>query len=272
MPHLSQRKDVILFPYQDTRVDYIFLDVTSEIYPFLSSVDYIREAKRVLLNGEYGVLAARDGYLLLKKGLPQPGVSTFSAVRPSDKIDSSLVLPNLPQDFCSYIDAASNEIDHPVQVVFSPARSPSTSMELVGYSVGAPSTMSITAGYLSVTTYWRLLTPVEAPLQTVLLMTDKGGKEHFLSSDVPAVYWCQTNTWHVGTLVRLRSNVFGLHNLNLKPGPAYLSFALVPLVLSPTKIMDRPARLPLHMITNTASISPPKLTNACILTSITLVP
>ena len=84
VPHISHRRDVYLFPYQDTHVDYVFLDVTSDIYPFYSSNDYIREAKKLLLNGAYGIIDANDGYLLLKKGVPSPGVSSLSPVPTSD--------------------------------------------------------------------------------------------------------------------------------------------------------------------------------------------
>ncbi|MBA2681726.1 MAG: DUF2079 domain-containing protein, partial [Ktedonobacteraceae bacterium] len=272
VPHLSQRKEIFLFPYQDTQVDYIFLDVTSEIYPFLSSIDYIREAKRVLLNGEYGILAARNGYLLLKKGLPSPKVSAFSAVHPSDKIDNRLILPDLPPSFCSYVDATQDEVGRPVQAIFSSTRNSSATMELIGSSVAAPGIISITAGYLSVTTYWRVTKPIETPLQMVLLMMDKDGKEHLLSSDVPAVYWCQTNTWHSGTVIRLRSNVFGLNDLSLVPGPAYLSFALVPLLQQPTRTMEVQARFSFHIVRNTAPASLAASTNAVMLAPLTLVP
>ncbi len=269
VPHLSQRKAIYLFPYQDRQVDYIFLDVTSEIYPFWNSIDYIREAKGVLLSGKYGILAARDGYLLLKKGLPAPGVSAFSAS--SSKIDSSLILPDLPQPFCSYVDATSDEIEQPVQVIFSLPHNSSAGMELVGYSVGARSTMSISAGYLSVTTYWRLSVPIETPLKVVMLMRSKSGDEHFLSSDVPSVYWCQTNTWHAGTIIRLRSNVFGLHDLNLMPGPAYLSFALVPLSQPSTRIMETQARLDFHIVKREIPTQTVASTNALVLTPLTLI-
>ena len=270
VPHLSQRKDIFLFPYQDRQVDYVFLDVTSEIYPFWNSIDYIREAKGVLLSGKYGILAARDGYLLLKRGLPAPAVSAFSTT--ASKVDSSLILPDLPQPFCSYVYATSDEIGQPVQVTFSSSRKSSTSMELVGYSVGALNTMSISAGYLSVTTYWRLAMPVETPLQVVMLMTGKSGDEHFLSADVPSVYWCQTNTWQTGTIIRLSSNVFGLHDLNLVPGPAYLSFALVPLSLPLNRIMETKPRLEFHIVGGERHVqATAAANNAFVLAPLTLI-
>ncbi len=49
VPHVSHRTNIYLFPYADMSADYVFLDVTSDIYPFFSSSDYIREAKKVTL-------------------------------------------------------------------------------------------------------------------------------------------------------------------------------------------------------------------------------
>ncbi|GAC1361968.1 MAG: hypothetical protein NVSMB44_16540 [Ktedonobacteraceae bacterium] len=255
VPHVSQRRAIFLFPYQDTQVDYVFLDVTSEVYPFWSSLDYIREAKRVVLSGNYGILAARDGYILLKRGLPATVVSAFSIGELPGMIDPGLLLPALPARFCSYVRAEPDEIKQPTQGIFALPGDPLSRMELVGYEVEAPRTVSITAGYMSVTTYWRLTMPMDIPVQVVMLLTDKGGGEHFLSADVPSVYWCQTNTWHAGAIMRLRSEVFGLHDLNLTPGPGYLSLALVPLSLSADKIMDTQMRLPLQPAQSTALVT-----------------
>ena len=93
VPHISERKSIYLFPYQDTSADYIFLDTTSYFYPFQSSYSYISEVKNVLMGGNYGVVAAQDGYLLLKRGLPAPGISPLSPVQQGDD-----VLPQLPDE------------------------------------------------------------------------------------------------------------------------------------------------------------------------------
>jgi len=74
VPHLSQRLDIYLFPYADDRAAYIFLDVTGDRYPFFSVQAYTREVQKVLQSGNYALLAAGDGYLLLERGLPPPGV------------------------------------------------------------------------------------------------------------------------------------------------------------------------------------------------------
>jgi uncharacterized membrane protein len=72
VPHLSQRLNVYMFPYADEQADYILLDLGGDRYPFASVQAYQREVKQVLRSGQYGILAAQDGYLLLKRGLAPP--------------------------------------------------------------------------------------------------------------------------------------------------------------------------------------------------------
>ena len=78
VPHLSQRLNVYMFPYADDRADYILLDVTGDKYPYFNAQAYTREVKKVLHSGNYGILAAENGYLLLERGLPTPGVLPYS--------------------------------------------------------------------------------------------------------------------------------------------------------------------------------------------------
>ena len=81
VPHLSHRLNVYMFPYADDRANYILLDVTGDRYPYFNAQAYTREVKKVLQSGIYGILAARDGYLLLERGLlPPPGVLPDSLV------------------------------------------------------------------------------------------------------------------------------------------------------------------------------------------------
>src|SRR5205807_2421930 len=114
VPHISERKSIYLFPYQDTSADYIFLDTTSYFYPFQSSYSYTNEVKKVIMGGNYGVVAAQDGYLLLKRGLPAPGISPLSPVQQGDD-----VLPQLPDNFCSFIQVSPSAVSHPLRVDFS---------------------------------------------------------------------------------------------------------------------------------------------------------
>lgn len=67
VPHMSQRLNIYMFPYADTWADYILLDLHGDRYPYASVQAYQREVNKVLQNGNYRILAAQDGYLLLKR-------------------------------------------------------------------------------------------------------------------------------------------------------------------------------------------------------------
>ena len=248
VPHISHRKSVYLFPYQDTTVDYVFLDVTSDIYPFYSSNDYISAAKGLILNGAYGVIEADDGYLLLKKGAPSTAVSPLSPVQIGAKDDLD-VLPDLPQPFCSYVTASS--IPHtqpPISIALYNQNATTTDETLMGFQVSAPKTASIGKAYLSLTTYWHVTASTNVPLQMLIIMVDKYGKEHLVSTDVPSVYWCQTNTWKPGMIMRVSSRVFSLSNSKLTPGRANLAIALVPLMQPSSSLMDVSARRTMKVV------------------------
>ncbi len=246
VPHVSHRASIYLFPYADTSADYVFLDVTSDIYPFFSSADYIREAKKVLLSGKYGVVDAHDGYILLKKGTSAPGLSPSSVVKPSPTTDAQFVLPALPTPFCSYlVQPAHQTIPNPVHVLFKDSDDVNPTMALVGVHVNAPSRFSISAGYMSVTTYWRVLASMPDPLQIAVLVTDHQGREKVVSTDMPSMVWCQTQTWKPGMLMRVTSQVFSLHALGLHTGSASVSLALIPLLEPPDHVNDVSVRQPL---------------------------
>ena len=272
VPHLSHRVSIYLFPYADTSADYVFLDVTSDIYPFFSSADYIRAAKNVLLSGTYGVLDAHDGYILLKKGALAPGVSPSSAVQPTPATDARFVLPDLPASFCSYIMQPPHQaIPNPVRVFFKDADDMAPSMVLVGFHVNAPSRFSLSAGYMSVTTYWRVLAPIPDPLQLAVLVTDHQGREKVVSTDVPSLVWCQTQTWKPGMLMRVTSQVFSLHATGLHTGPASVSLALIPLLELVDHVNDVSVRRPLSVQHTSRTVVPNPATKTVRVMPLTLV-
>jgi uncharacterized membrane protein len=86
VPHLSEREYIYLFPYADNVADYIFLDVTSAPYPY-TAAQYTSEVQRLLLDGQYSVVAAQDGYLLLKRGVSGPRFSPLAPVAPGSGVD-----------------------------------------------------------------------------------------------------------------------------------------------------------------------------------------
>jgi uncharacterized membrane protein len=263
VPHLSERNSIYLFPYQDDHADYIFLDITSFTYPYTSN-QYTSEVKKILLSGKYGVVAAQDGYLLLKKGLPAPGISPFSPEQVGDQ-----VLPALPDDFCSFVRVSQQAVTHPLQVDFSFANS-NTDLSLVGYSIAPPSSFSILTPFMQVTTYWRVNTSSPPPLKVLVLLIDKNGKQQYSSIDFPALSWCPTSSWKPGTALRTISSTLWIGNV--PNGLAHVAIALLPFASSFSSISSVTERLPLHIVKAPRMVTPIEGTNALQLDAITVGP
>jgi hypothetical protein len=263
VPHLSERNSIYLFPYQDDHADYIFLDITSFTYPYTSN-QYTSEVKKILLSGKYGVVAAQDGYLLLKKGLPAPGISPFSPEQVGDQ-----VLPALPDDFCSFVRVSQQAVTHPLQVDFSFANS-NTDLSLVGYSIAPPSSFSIVTPFMQVTTYWRVNTSSPPPLKVLVLLIDKNGKQQYSSIDFPALSWCPTSSWKPGTVLRTISSTLWIGNV--PNGLAHVAIALLPFASSFSTISSVTERLPLHIVKAPRMVTPVEGTNALQLDAITVGP
>lgn len=255
VPHISHRAYIYQFPYADKTAEYVFLDVTSDIVPFFNSTNYINEVKSLLVNGRYGIVAAQDGYLLLKRGLPAPGLSSATPVKPGHSVSDVAVLPKLPPSFCSYIDATPQEVTHPMDVAFSNPGTGATTMDLVGFNMHAPLPFSRSGDSLSVTTYWRVVAPMSMPLQVVAFMAGSNGKEYLGTTDFPATYWCQTQTLQPGMLIRLTSRLFNVQARHLPTGVAHLSLALAPLLQSSRTIMSAKSWLPLHIVKAPATVT-----------------
>ncbi len=271
VPHLSHRTHIYLFPYAATTADYVLLDVTSDIYPFYSSSDYIRTVKQLLLNGTHGIIASQDGYILLKLGVPAPGLSS-SPVAPIGSVDPVILTPNLPDPFCSYIVAPSQQIPHPVNVTFQRLHTASPTLGLLGFEIQAPNPFSMSTDTFSITTYWSVLMPTHVSLQIIILLIDNHGLEHFVSTDVPSVFWCPTHTWKAGMIIRLQSRIISLQSLHLPSGPARVAIALVPLLQPSTNLMEVQVRRPVQVLKGSPTITSTQETKAVQLLPLILVP
>ena len=263
-PHISERTNIYQFPYQDDQADYIFLDITSLTYPYAFH-DYTTEVKRVLMGGKYGVVAAQDGYLLLKKGLPSPGISPYSPVQDGDD-----VIPNLPDEFCSFAQVSQQQVSHALQVDFSPEDGSSADIDLVGYSVVPPNLISGLARFMRVTTFWEVNTSDIPPLRVLVLLIDKNGKETFSSIDIPALSWCPTSSWKPGMVVRTDS--IDLYIGTVPGGLAHVAIALLPFSSPFGTIRTVTDRLPLHIVRAPSTVIPVNGTNALQLDAFTIVP
>jgi uncharacterized membrane protein len=264
VPHISERSAVYLFPYGDDRANYIFLDVTSYTYPY-ESPNYRSEVKRVLLSGTYGIVAAQDGYILLKRGLPSPGISPFSPVQ-----NGADVIPDLPDDFCSFVRVTQREVPHPLQVDFSSNGGSSADISLVGYSVAPPNSFPVATRFMQVTTFWMVNTSSPPPLRILALLFDNNGKEQFSSIDFPALSWCPTSTWRPGMVLRTASST--LYIGNVPNGLAHVAIALLPYASPSGTIGAVTDRLPFHIVSAPGAVTPVKGTNALQLDSFTIAP
>ena len=284
VPHLSHRTNIYMFPYgtpfdptrpateSTDKADYILLDLEGDFYPYDTSLEYIRDVKTVLLSGDYGVLAAQGGYLLLKRGLSQPGISPYSVLSAAQMTDPALnylALPNLPASLCSDIYVAPQNVKQQVQATFTDAGGGSFS--LLDFNVNTASTINRTSG-ITVTTEWRVNAPIKVPMQMLFLMTGSDGKEYFVSNDVSQLYWCQTNMWKAGSIIRLTSRTFTVNDSKVPYGLAHLSLTLLPLGQTSDKMMDIQARLLLHVENVPGTTTPTQNTNALQLKSIDIIP
>jgi len=93
-PHLSQRETIYSFPLMEEDTEYVLLDVTASIYPLTDQAEYYEQV-RALLEGDFGVVAAEDGYLLLKRDEPRrslpPSFYTFVYANVADVPDGPVI-------------------------------------------------------------------------------------------------------------------------------------------------------------------------------------
>ncbi|GCF07868.1 DUF2079 domain-containing protein [Dictyobacter arantiisoli] len=276
VPHLSHRESIYMFPYADGQnsqkegqAEYILLDVTGDIYPYFESQLYTHEVKKVLASGQYGIVAAQDGYLLLKRGLAAPAILSSPTTSAGQQHDLDALLFNLPTSFCSNIYVPQSEIQNPLHVDFK--QPDGQKLHLVGFQVGASSPFSRTNGYGTLTTYWRVDSSVKTPIQLQILLKGSDGREYLTSTDMPDLSWCPAQTWQPGSLVRLTSRTFNLQKSSIPNGLAQMSITLLPQAQTSSTIMDVQARLPVQVLNAPVTVIANQNTNALQLMPITIV-
>lgn len=257
VPHISQRRDIYMFPYAtglyktNYQAQYIFLDVTSDIYPYIDTTSYVHDVKALLMNGSYGVVASQDGYLLLKRGLPAPGLASYSE-QDTQGTDPTYLSPALSENFCSYTQVTQQAVRHAMQVNFTNADDTDVGASLIGFRMNAPDTFSKSGGYMTVETYWKVNAPTDVPLQPVVLMVASDDDAYVVSTDFPAALWCETTGWQPGTIVDLETRVFGLQSISIPTGLAHLAIALAPIIRSSDTMTYVRQSLPAHVARGSA--------------------
>lgn len=180
VPHISHRRYIYMYPYHGTNADYIFLDVTGNLYPYVDRAGtYYHIVSQLLGSGAYHVVAATDGYLLLAKG---PG-APLNPANPYGLPDSFFTFTRLGA-------AASAAMPNPVDVTYGP------SLHLVGYQI-------IPAGHIpvntriTITTYWRVTAPLPNGYVPQVVFTKQDGTQD-ITSDFAATSWLPMNFWQPG--------------------------------------------------------------------------
>lgn len=212
VPHLSHRASIYLFPYGVDHAEYVFLDVTSDRYP-LAPADYQHVVQNLLLHGNYGIIASGDGYLLLKHGLPAPGLSPQSPAT-----SGTDAFPQLPQDFCSFVRVPPQTGTTPVQVDFTPGQGKGNA-ELVAFQVKRP------GAFLQVISYWKASQQLP-PLKISTSLWNAAGQQVFESNDFTGATWCPSSTWQPGTIVQMSTSL--LYIGDVPRGRVHLTLALLP--------------------------------------------
>ena len=186
VPHISHRRYIYLYPYMSEQADYVFLDVTGNLYPLGDQPQiYFQGVVNLLQSGEYHVVAARDGYLLLKRG-------------PGAPMDASNPY-GLPTSFFSFAELPAGAAPpHAVDVSFG------SSLRLVGYDVSPAPTLYLNSGYITVTTYWRVTAPLMTAYHPEFVFTRQDGSE-YVDRDFPAIQWLPMTNWRPGTTYMVRS-------------------------------------------------------------------
>jgi uncharacterized membrane protein len=171
-PHVSHRQVL----YQDfawlDSADEVLLDVSS-----LANKDdvhrYIQD--RLLAGGDFGPVAAQDGYLLLRRGAPQEP---------------------LPEEFYTFAWASDDEIQYQVTADFGDA------LRLVGFSLTFYREEEVVP-----VLYWQALRPLERDYRLNLYLLDEDGVPIGATRyEQPVTVWLPTGRWPVGKTVRVAMN------------------------------------------------------------------
>jgi uncharacterized membrane protein len=170
-PHLSQRESIYVCPYIKD-VEYVFLDVSS----LINKDNYQEWLKtRLLESGQFGLVAAEDGYLLLRRGAPKSPLpeSFYTFIRVKDPDIQYLLLANLG----SHIEFLGFD------VIYRRDEEPHYNL------------------------YFRTQHPLDRDYFIALYLVDEAGQ--VVGSTLqpqPATVWYPTSRWKPGEVIKVRAN------------------------------------------------------------------
>jgi uncharacterized membrane protein len=185
VPHVSHRRFVYMYPYHGTDADYVFLDVTGNLYPYVDRAQlYDSGVEKLLDSGSYHIVAATDGYILLARGSGAPP----AVANPY----------GLPGSFFSFVRlGASAAVPHSVDISYG------SSLHLVGYQITPAGRVAVNT-HITVTTYWRVTAPLSGNYSPQLVFDRQDGSQAAIS-DFAATAWLPMNLWQPGQTYAITS-------------------------------------------------------------------
>jgi uncharacterized membrane protein len=190
VPHLSQRERIYMFPRIED-AEYVLFDVTTDSWPIHPN-DQWRLYRSLVDEEGFGVLAAKDGYVLLRRGLVGAN--------------------QLPDEFYSFARRQDPQIQYAAVIEFGGR------LRLLGFD------LVLDAGETSLTTYWRALDSLETDYRIYPFFFDEAGRiieDTTLRPMTTAIWyppslwkpaetvWMQTLPWDVGSDFRIGLGVMG---------------------------------------------------------------
>lgn len=183
-PHLSHRRGVYLFGVKDpeqpnelycvSRSDYILLDVTSTPYP-IDAPEQRWRVGELLAGGEWGIAAAQDGYLLLRRGAGPAAI---------------------PDAFYGFVRAPAKEVSPQSEIDFG------GELRFLGYRLSPSGPLHGRHPYAQATLYFQALRPsLERYLIALFVVGDDGHRE--VRAYHAVTTWYPTDRWPVGETMRV---------------------------------------------------------------------
>jgi uncharacterized membrane protein len=188
-PHLSQRRKAYLFPAIND-ADYVLVDVAGSAYPLAADAQFW-EIQSLLESGEFGIQAAKDGYLLLRRGA-------------TGRLDGGRLA-----DFLTFAHAGGGAPRIPARARFG------DDLELIGYDYEIRPVVHATERPATIATYWRALRPLSEEYDFRFAFTRSDGAIVYqYDGPLAATLWYPTSVWAEDETIRIETPVLAVGRLH----------------------------------------------------------
>jgi uncharacterized membrane protein len=162
-PHVSQREKIYMFPRVED-AEYVFFDVTADSWPIHPN-DQWRLYQSLATEEGFGVLEAKDGYILLRRGM-------------SDG-------EGLPDSFYSFARREEPAIENPAVIEFGDV------LRFLGFDLDQEGDQT------SLSLYWQAMVPLERDYLIYPFFYDDGGRiiEDTTLRPMTTAIWYPTGLW-----------------------------------------------------------------------------